>query len=862
MKDFFISYTGADLQWAEWLAVQLRDAGYTTVFQEWDFHAGGNFVLDMHRAAKETYRTLAVLSSRYLDAGFTNPEWAAAFVRDPQGKERLVIPVRIEDFKPEGLFAALIHIDLVGLSESDAKQRLLAKITATIDGGSTQPKAHVVFPGSSSTEKTKGSRYPGALPAVCNLAQRYANFTGRDTILETLYTELQRGHKSAMTRLVIYGLGGIGKTRLALEYVWRYIAAYDLVWWIGAEEISTLVTDYATLASELDLPEKDAAEQQVIIRAVRRWLEHHSGWLLIFDNARDYDAIRNYLPIVSSGQVLITSRNRNWNNNHCSLLKLDVWSREESIAFLHKRNGFSQNSEACNLAKELGDLPLALEQAASFCHNRQKSYAEYLDLFTTRRHELWKREKHPDDYSDTVATTWTLAFEEIEQQPLATEILNLCSMVAPDAIPRLLIIRALACYSVHNSDEPAIDPFQVDDAMELLSTYSLLTLDKEHLSMHRLMQSVAEHRMPAEAKKCFHESLLKALSTEFPDEGYRNPATWPVCAMHLPHAEALVKAIGDENNLSKELSLLLNSIGSYYHVRTAYTEAEPILRRSLAIRERTLGREDPDVATTMNNLALMLRFQGKYAEAEPLHRRSLQINEKVLGSNHPDLALYLDNLAFLLVDQGRYAEAEPLCRRSLEISEKELGPNHANVATSLISLALLLMEQGRYAEAEPLCRRSMEIGEKELGPNHPHVSLSLDNLGELLRREGNFAEAEPLLQRSLGIRKSMLGEEHPAVAMSLNHLALLRKDQGNFADAEPLCRRSLQINEKAFGLNHPKVAKSLVALAGLLELDGRYAEAEILYRRAIAINENMLDLNHPTMLSARNSYEELLRKMQ
>ena len=214
MKDFFISYTGADLQWAEWITAQLCDAGYTTVFQEWDFHAGGNFVLEMHRAAIETRRTLAVLSQRYLDAIFTNPEWAAAFVRDPKGEERILVPVRIEDFKPNGLFAPLIYIDMVGLSENDAKSKLLAKIQATIQGGSLQPTAKVVFPGtSSSLHATKGSRYPGTLPPICNLPRRNPNFTGRESNLETLRSSLQNGHNIA----ALYNLGGIGKTQVRIS---------------------------------------------------------------------------------------------------------------------------------------------------------------------------------------------------------------------------------------------------------------------------------------------------------------------------------------------------------------------------------------------------------------------------------------------------------------------------------------------------------------------------------------------------------------------------------------------------------------------------------------------------------------------
>lgn len=249
------------------------------------------------------------------------------------------------------------------------------------------------------------------------------------------------------------------------------MAAYDLIWWIRAEDSSTLASDYAALATKLGLPEKDAEDQKIIIGAVREWLDHNPNWLLIFDNARDSASLLNYLPNTTAGHALITTRNQNWNNSLCQSLGIEVWSREESVAFLHKRLTDNDDTAAATLAETLGGLPLALEQAAAYCNARHKSCAEYLDLFTTCRLELWNREKHPDNYPDTVATTWTLAFQEIEHVPCATDILNLCSLVAPDAIPQTLILQALNVYAAKEGKPPA-GVLQIDDAIEALVTYS------------------------------------------------------------------------------------------------------------------------------------------------------------------------------------------------------------------------------------------------------------------------------------------------------------------------------------------------------------------------------------------------------
>ena len=232
-----------------------------------------------------------------------------------------------------------------------------------------------------------------------------------------------------------------------------------------------------------------------------------------------------------------------------------------------------------------------------------------------------------------------------------------------------------------------------------------------------------------------------------------------------------------------------------YELQINYSEAERYYRKAATI-------EDQD-AFYLNAHATILQTIGNYAAAEPLYRRALAIYEKALGPDHPDVATSLNNLAGLLHDQGNYAAAEPLYRRALAIDEKALGPDHPGVAIDLNNLALLLKTQGNYAAAEPLYRRALAIKEKALGPDHPGVATSLNNLASLLHDQGNYAAAEPLYRRALAIREKALGPDHPDVATSLNNLALLLQKKGNYAAAEPLCRRALAIYEKALGTNHP-----------------------------------------------------------
>ncbi len=308
---------------------------------------------------------------------------------------------------------------------------------------------------------------------------------------------------------------------------------------------------------------------------------------------------------------------------------------------------------------------------------------------------------------------------------------------------------------------------------------------------------------------------------------------------------------------SPEFATSLSWLGSAYQSQGRYTEAEPLFKRCLDIREKKLGPDHPDVAKSLINLAALFRTQGRYADAEPLFKRSLDIRERKLGPDHPDVAIALNNLAFLYQSQGRYADAEPLYKRSLDIREKKLGPDHPDVATAVNNLAVLYTFQGRYADAEPLFKRSLGIYEKKLGPDHPDVATSLDSLAVLYSSQGRYADAEPLFRRSLGIYEKKLGTDHPDVAASLNNLATLYQFQGHYADAEPLFKRSLDIREKKLGPDHPDVAQSLLNLALLYQFQGRYADAEPLFKRSLGVYERKLGLDHPDVASALSNLASL-----
>jgi CHAT domain-containing protein/tetratricopeptide (TPR) repeat protein len=276
-------------------------------------------------------------------------------------------------------------------------------------------------------------------------------------------------------------------------------------------------------------------------------------------------------------------------------------------------------------------------------------------------------------------------------------------------------------------------------------------------------------------------------------------------------------------------------LGHIHRAQGRHAEAEPLYRRGLAIREKRLRPDHPDVGMSLNNLAELYRAQGRYAEAEQLYRRSLAIHEEALGPDHPDVGTSLNNLAGLYRAQGRYAEAEPLHRRDLAIIEKALGPDHPDVGAALNNLAALYWSQSRHAEAEPLYWRSLAIIEKALGADHPYIGAALNNLAALYQVQGRCTEAEPLYRRGLAIREKALGPDHPDVGTALNNLAALYRAQGRYAEAEPLYRRSLAIVEKALAPDHPDAGARLSNLAWLAFDERDWPQAAAYWRRSTEV---------------------------
>jgi hypothetical protein len=350
--------------------------------------------------------------------------------------------------------------------------------------------------------------------------RRNVSFTGREALLEELHRALTRGAAVALT-----GLGGIGKTQLALEYAYRHRGEYRVVWWVRADDGATLAADYAGLAAALGLPEREAREQAVVVAAVRLWLEQNTGWLLVFDNAGSREAVRDYVP-QGRGAVIITSREPVW-SGVATPFGLEVLVAEEAVAFLCKRTGDTDAAAAAALAEALGRLPLALEQAAAYIEDTGGSLQHYHALFEEHHAALLRQGRLSTEYPDTVATTWMLSIGKVDEA--ARALLNLCAFFAPEGIP-LDAIREEAGGLPSPLDSVAADAVRLDSAIAGLLRFSLIGRKGEDLSVHRLVQAVVRERLEDAERQAWAAAAVGLLNTRFPFDS-DDVRTWPACAV-------------------------------------------------------------------------------------------------------------------------------------------------------------------------------------------------------------------------------------------------------------------------------------------------------------------------------------------
>ena len=670
--DVFLSHNSADKEAVENIAQRLRqEAKLQPFLDKWHLIPGEPWQEGLEEALDQSRTCVVFLGPSELGP-WENEEIRDALDQRVRNQSFRVIPVLLPGADPKDkttlprFLRRLVWVDFrQGLEDTEAFHRLICGIKG-------------IAPEPVKSKDTHKSILP-----IWNVPYRQnPYFIGRKELLETLHKKLTTEHTTALTQTqAITGLGGIGKTQTAIEYIYQHRKNYQLIWWLRAEEPATLAVDYAQLAIKLDLPEHKATEQAVQIQAVRNWLEQHTDWLLIFDNAEERHDIRPYVPQTGNGHVLITSRNPIWDGLG-SILPVDIMQPEEALTFLAKRTNDPDPQAAIKLAETLGYLPLALEQAAAYIRETSSSLDHYQALFQRHHAQLLQQSHLATEYPDTVVTTWELSFQKVQKtSPVAADFLNLCAFLAPDVIFLDMITEGVT-YVPKRLAKIITDPLMLDQLISPLLHYSLLQREGNTLTIHRLVQSVLRDRLSLTTQRRWAERAVQMVNQAFPAPEF---TTWSHCEQLLSHAQICVRWIKKWKFTLKEAGRLLDKMSSYYIntrqiVGSLYVKD---LYLPITINRIALEPVHPDLADTLHNLALLYVNQGRHAEAEPLYQQALVIYEKALGPDHPSLATTLENYASLLHKTERDTEATILENRAQAIQAK-----HAEKKSNKLSMGV------------------------------------------------------------------------------------------------------------------------------------------------------------------------------
>ncbi|MET9735917.1 FxSxx-COOH system tetratricopeptide repeat protein [Streptomyces sp. NPDC006458] len=588
-------------------------------------------------------------------------------------------------------------------------------------------------------------------PATYRVPPRNPNFTGRDAALRELRQRLTSGEDGAMQ--VVHGLGGVGKTQLAVEYAYLYRSQYRFVAFVDAEHPDLVASQFASLATELGLAE--VSSEQAIAQVYGTLLDH-GPWLIIFDNGERPGALADALPsgdLGSNGHVIVTTRLRGW-SSRAGVIDLDVFTRREAVKLLARRVSDMTTGVADRIAEHLGDLPLALEQAAGYMDYNQTAPEAYLALLTSRLDDMIALGELADRPTVVVSTLWQLSVRRLEtEQPQAMRLLELCALLAPEPIPLDLFSG-----STERLNAAAADPVAWDTTVGALAGLGLARRGASSLLLHRLVQAAIRAAMPDDARTDARVRLSRALLAAVPHDIHGEPDARSRWQELLPHALAVTK---DEppKKCAAETAILLRLASAFLLSIGNHSAALPLCERALAIDE-SLDQRDAEIGFDLITLAQIHRDRGAAERARPMAERALRLHESCLPADSPAIATDLATLARIRHILGDHEAAVPLAERALRIDETAYGPDDPYVSFDLIALASVHLDLEDHAVAVPLISRALRIREASYPPDHLYIGYAL-----LLKARAVHALNDPtaanLARRGALILSTRLGKTHP-----------------------------------------------------------------------------------------------------
>ncbi|KAJ5517787.1 Tetratricopeptide-like helical [Penicillium expansum] len=723
----------------------------------------------------------------------------------------------------------------------------------------------------------------------------------------TLFDQINAKGSVPGSRIALVGLGGVGKSQLAIEYCYRVRDQSPETWvlWIHASNATRIEQSCRDLADRLRIPGRQDPKANVF-KLLHDWLndERKGKWVLILDNLDDEKSLHTPSPVTPdglgndqsgtqgrsiwaylqenlNGLIIITSRSRRVVSRmveDSDIIPVEPMDETHAITLFEKKLGAQAASEdVIQLTAALEFMPLAIVQAAAYIKQRlpRLSVTQYLETFRRSDHQktsLLQYEggqlRRDREAKNSILITWQISFDYILQEsPSAADLLSLMSFFDRQGIPDSLIRddketkHKIHDFSISNEDlrmdasdkersasDSVVDRFE-DDIL-VLKEYSLISIspDETKFEMHRLVQLAMQEWLKAHIQlEKWQGQFIRILYSKFPSGTFEN---WIRCQLLFAHVQNAVVHQPDTKDLLGEWASLLHEASSFALIRGNFVDSRRMAHKAAIARAKLFG---PDNAKTLDSFSMLGEayiLGGQWKEAEELHLQVMETRKQVLGPAHPDTLASMSNLASTYRGQGRWKEAEELGVQVMDTQKQVLGPAYPDTLTSMSNLALIYRGQGRWKEAEELAVQVIEANKQVLGPEHPNTLVGMNNLASIYQGQGRWKEAEELAVQVMDTRKQVLGPAHPGTLTSISNLASIYQGQGRWKEAEELAVQVIEAYKQVLGPEHPNTLIGMSNLALIYRGQGRWKEAEELAVQVMDTQKQVLGPEHPDTLTS------------